>query len=363
MSLGTEYWQSVTSLKALTATTSLPLLRVALLASNLCCPKQHVQDGVARLYSKKDVSRLQTPKLIGKLSQAERVLGRCWAKALAAELPHTRACRLFGRACSRCISFLLQKRNQEALPESLEAVEASFDADLEARQAKAAATAASSSSANPFARPVTGFVSLDEASDSLFLAQQKLDLTPGRFFLHKDYPDRAWELQYVENDKATLLYTNALGTERSKVEVLLSDDRKVLKLSKSPRLRLLTAEEYRDRRDWKTCAVLGEAPGDSIRPRAGSRGAAGGVPFKAYLRWQRLQERGVGACAQHRLRFQGVAESAQGGHFDQRAASWWLCFLGAAAEGLETGRRRVFPRVQFSVLVSGERDRARADAA
>ena len=52
--LGTAYWQSVTSLKALTATTSLPLLRVALLASNLCCPKQHVQDGVARLYSKKD---------------------------------------------------------------------------------------------------------------------------------------------------------------------------------------------------------------------------------------------------------------------------------------------------------------------
>ena len=38
VSLGTEYWQSVTSLKALTATTSLPLLRVALLASNLCCP-------------------------------------------------------------------------------------------------------------------------------------------------------------------------------------------------------------------------------------------------------------------------------------------------------------------------------------
>ena len=255
VSLGTEYWQSVTSLRPASSATSLPLLRVALLASNLCCPKQHVHDGVARLYSKKDVSRLQSAKLMSKLPQAEKVLASCWTKALAAALPHARACRLFGRACSRCISFLLQKRNQEALAESLEAVEASFDADLEARKAKEPPSAASSSSANPSAQPASGFVTLDEASDSLFLAQQKLDLTPGRMFLHKDYPDRVWELQYLEDDKASMLYTNALGTERSRVEVSLSDVCKVLKPSKSPKPRLLTSEEYEDRRDWKTCAV------------------------------------------------------------------------------------------------------------
>ena len=227
---------------------------MALLASNLCCPKQHVQDGVARLYSKKDVARLQNSKMIGKLEKAEKVLASCWTKALAAALPHARACRLFGRACSRCVSLLLQKRNQEALPESFEAVEASFDADLDAQKAKAAPSAASSASANP-AQPVSGFVTLDEASDSLFLAQQKLDLRPGRMFLHKDYPDRVWELQYLGDDKATMLYTNALGTERQKVEVLLSDVCKVLKPSKIPQPRLLTSEEYADRRDWKTCAI------------------------------------------------------------------------------------------------------------
>ena len=74
-------------------------------------------------------------------------------------------------------------------------------------------------------------------------------------FLRKDYPDRVWELQYLGDEKASMLYTNALGTERSRVEVSRSDVCKILKPSKSPKPRLLTSEEYADRRDWKTCAV------------------------------------------------------------------------------------------------------------
>ena len=115
--LGTEYWQSVVSLKPRCQATSFPLLRVALLTTNLCAPKRRVVDGVARLLQKKDVAKLQSAKLAQEVIEAEKMLSECWTKAQSADLPHQKVCRLFGRCCIRCVSCLLQKQVYETIPQ------------------------------------------------------------------------------------------------------------------------------------------------------------------------------------------------------------------------------------------------------
>ena len=251
VALGSDFWESVTTLKACSTTTSLPLLRVALLASNICCPRACVLDGVARLHLKKDVARLQSPKAAAAIVEGEELLADCWRKISGAALPHSKACRIFGRACARCVSFLLQKKSHEAVPESLEAVKTSFESELAAKELKAATAAVPASSSSA----VSGFVTLAEASDSLFLTQQKVKLEPGQLYLHKDYPDKLFELQYLKGEAAYLLYENALQTERLDVVVLLAEASKSLKLSKASIPRLLTASETRDRADAYVSAI------------------------------------------------------------------------------------------------------------
>ena len=136
--LGTEYWQSVVSLKPSCQAASFPLLRVALLTTNLRAPKHKVVDGVARLLQKKDVAKLQSAKLAQDVIEAEKILSECWAKAQSADLPHQKVCRLFGRCCIRCVSCLLHKQVYETIPATLQHVAKMFDDDLQGKVAKQA---------------------------------------------------------------------------------------------------------------------------------------------------------------------------------------------------------------------------------
>ena len=126
------------SLKPRCQATSFPLLRVALLTTNLRAPKHRVVDGVARLLQKKDVAKLQSAKLAQEVIEAEKMLSECWAKAQSADLPHQKVRRLFGRCCIRCVSCLLQKQVYETIPTTLQQVAKMFEDDLQGKVAKQA---------------------------------------------------------------------------------------------------------------------------------------------------------------------------------------------------------------------------------
>ena len=262
--LGTEYWQSVVSLKPSCEATSFPLLRVALLTTNLCAPKHKVVDGVARLLQKKDVAKLQSAKLAQEVIEAERMLSHCWAKAQSADLPHQKVCRLFGRCCIRCVSCLLHKQVYETIPATLQHVAKMFDDDLQGKVAKqATAVAAGQASSSSCAKPAgpSGFVTTEQASDQVFLTQQKLNLTPGNLYLHKDYgPDKLFQLLFIEDDKAQLKVCEALvlGGDSAQVTVPLAQVAATLKLTKAVKPVLLTAQEYGETQETSRSAILSQ---------------------------------------------------------------------------------------------------------
>ena len=50
-----------------------------------------------------------------------------------------------------------------------------------------------------------------------------MKLEAGQLYLRKDYPDKLFELQYLKEEAAYLLYENALQTERLDAVVLLAE--------------------------------------------------------------------------------------------------------------------------------------------
>jgi hypothetical protein len=246
VALGSEFWDALAHTQLQSAETTFPLLRVAVAVTNLCCAPDRVVDGVARHLSKKDVEKLKSTSLKTQVADAEAMLMRLWQKAQTATTTHVQTCRVFGRACLRVVALLLQRKGREnRIFDSLSAIEEQYQADASrtpTQQAQGGDGAAS-------AQPVLGFVSTEQASDRLFLAQQRMVLQSGRRYTHKEHAEKEFELKYMDDSNAYFQHEDLLGSDSMELSVPLADVPKNMKLCKGERAQLLSPAEFAGRLD------------------------------------------------------------------------------------------------------------------
>ena len=106
VNLGQEFWAAVAGpLQA-----QLPMIRLAMLASNYTAPQSKIANGLARLIVRADFDKLKNSKVKTAADKAENGLFQAWSK-VATLLPDLGAARAFGMLCIRCILHLLGKEH------------------------------------------------------------------------------------------------------------------------------------------------------------------------------------------------------------------------------------------------------------
>ena len=93
-----------------------PYLRSALLATNICCPPEKIEDGIARLLEDTDVATMKAKDKLIQVTSVEKVLMESWMKiddrVKSGHITDKRACSLFGSLSSRLVLLLTEKEKQ-----------------------------------------------------------------------------------------------------------------------------------------------------------------------------------------------------------------------------------------------------------
>ena len=129
--LGETYWRAVVGMQFQTACTKMPMLRTALLATNLVSPK--VVDGISRCLVKSDLLMLQRKDRLMQVTAAETILADAWDTLQSRDVDDAKKCKLFGCLSSRIILFLSKKQKdgpENSSYKSFAEIKRAFDHDL-----------------------------------------------------------------------------------------------------------------------------------------------------------------------------------------------------------------------------------------
>ncbi|CAE7261417.1 unnamed protein product [Symbiodinium sp. CCMP2592] len=240
--VGEEFWV----MAAGNMFAEVPLLRLAMLATNFTAPKNKIQDGHARLLTRSDWDKLKGNKLQKQILDMDQKLFQAYQK-VEASFSDLAAIRAFGMLLIRCCMHVLQKEKMgretkvfESMDEIFEAFEVQLGninlaAAAPAAAAPAAAAAAqqtalpSSSSSAGGAAQQAGLVSLGEAYDVLFLAKQKIEIAVGK---HYTYQNKLWKLREADSNQLVLELLDLFQSEEVTIET--SQCWKHLRISKLP---------------------------------------------------------------------------------------------------------------------------------
>ncbi|CAE6969732.1 unnamed protein product [Symbiodinium sp. CCMP2592] len=240
--VGEEFWV----MAAGNMFAEVPLLRLAMLATNFTAPKNKIQDGYARLLTRSDWDKLKGNKLQKQILDMDQKLFQAYQK-VEASFSDLAAIRAFGMRLIRCCMHVLQKEKMgretkvfESMDEIFEAFEVQLGninlaAAAPAAAAPAAAAAAqqtalsSSSSTAGGAAQQAGLVSLGEAYDALFLAKQKIEIAVGK---HYTYQNKLWKLREADSNQLVLELLDLFQSEEVTIET--SQCWKHLRISKLP---------------------------------------------------------------------------------------------------------------------------------
>ena len=106
VNLGQEFWAAASGpLQA-----QLPMVRLAMLASNYTAPQSKIANGLARLIVKADFDKLKSSKIKAAVDKTENGLFQAWSKVVGL-LPDLTAAKAFGVLCIRCTLHLLGKEH------------------------------------------------------------------------------------------------------------------------------------------------------------------------------------------------------------------------------------------------------------
>ena len=216
-----------------------PMIRVALLATNLTCDK--IVDGIGRLLLKSDVEKLKSKKLQPMVCEAEELLlGRWKDLEKDTKLNQTQKFKIFGKACLRTCLFLVGKQKQgreERVFASLD--ETRLECIKEMANTSTAGPSMPASSCTPKASSI---VQLHEAKNAMYVAGQKIELKVGNHYTHKDFEDRVWTCFEVGSNHLGLKYQDMLSGTVCKIQVKDIEIAESLKATKQKPPTLLDAK-------------------------------------------------------------------------------------------------------------------------
>lgn len=237
VALGKEYWQAVTHTQ-LHQHSLMPFARLSLLCANLAAPAEKVVDGFARLLFKGDVERLKSKKCAGQLQELEDLLEKCWQDSMDME-GYVKA-RIFGKLCVRsCLAILGRgKQGPEHKGLTLQQCKDLFYDNKRKNDAQRlqAEPKAEPQSAPKDSKPVT----LQQSKDPMFLAEFKVALQVGTFYVHKDYEGKVWKLVSKGANSCELSYQDLVTGKESKLEIPAGDIASKLKQTKAKAPKLVS---------------------------------------------------------------------------------------------------------------------------
>ena len=201
--LGEEYMSTVATLKFSGQERSHAMARAALIATNLTATR--VVDGIARLLTKGDISKLAGKSMEESVKQWEDLLGRAWSRtSQVADGPgRAKALECFGRLMVRTTLFMCKKETagQEGLEHgSLGAILSLYEAEM-----GMPSSGTRTASEQPSAAEPAGLATLEEMQDPVYLMKlQGYHL--GKLYKGKQsYAEMwPWRLQSVDQSHAHL---------------------------------------------------------------------------------------------------------------------------------------------------------------
>lgn len=109
----TVWGQEFTELLAYTdfkcPATTYPWIRLAMAACHMCAPKQYIRDGISRLLTSADFSKLKQKGMAVQLAAAEKLLNEAWALCGQSSLTLGQQAQPMGRYLTRLALFLVGK--------------------------------------------------------------------------------------------------------------------------------------------------------------------------------------------------------------------------------------------------------------
>ena len=229
VALGKEYWQAVTHTQ-LHQNFLMPFARLSLLCANLAAPEEKVVDGYARLLFKGDVERMKSKKFAGHLLELEELFQKCWKDCM--DLEEYVKARIFGKLCVRACLASLGKGKQG--PEHKElTLQQCKDLFYENKRKNDAQRLQAEPKAEPPGTPKGNKpVSLQQSKDPMFIAELKVPLLVGTFYVHKDYEGKVWTLVSKGLDSCELSYQDLVTGHEKKLEIPAGDIVSKLKQTK-----------------------------------------------------------------------------------------------------------------------------------
>ena len=89
--------------------TTYPWIRLAMAACHMCAPKQYIRDGISRLLTSADFSKLKQKGVAVQLAAAEKLLNEAWALCGQSSLTLGQQAQPMGRYLTRLALFLVGK--------------------------------------------------------------------------------------------------------------------------------------------------------------------------------------------------------------------------------------------------------------
>ena len=217
-----------------------PMIRVALLATNLTCDK--IVDGIGRLLLKSDVEKLKSKKLQPKVCEAEELLlGRWKDLEKDTKLNETQKFKIFGKACLRTCLFLVGKQKQGREQREFASLDA-IRLECIKEMANTSTTSGHSMPAPGCPPKASSIVQLHEAKNAMYVAGQKIELKVGNHYTHKDFEDRVWKCFEVGPNHLGLIWEDLLSDTVCKIKVKDIEIAESLKATKQKPPTLLDAK-------------------------------------------------------------------------------------------------------------------------
>ena len=176
--LGELFFKAIVEMKFSSKASQYPLIRGALIATNLIAPANKVVEGKARLIVKSDATTLTQKQRQLEIDAVEAMLAECWEATLAlvsGDVEEAAAYRLFGRLSYRVVLFLTKKQKEG--PEQVEYkrlsdIKRKFFAEKAALDGSGADTASRASGDKPDTKneTKTKTMSLQDVSSARFAA-------------------------------------------------------------------------------------------------------------------------------------------------------------------------------------------------
>ena len=239
--IGEVFFTAVVQAQFPTNTTTFPLVRSALVATNLVSPKGKISNGIAELLRKSDVAKLTSKKELVNVIATENLLREVWAVLEEVrkdgKLIETMCNVLFGKISARTMLFILgkQKDGHEysqtgAIYETFTQIKEVFLQELQ-HASNGGVTAPTTEPANsPADKPSASErpVDLASASDPKFIALQA-GWKPNTLFVKRD-GDEVYELQELTNFGAHFKEQVIGPFEADEMDVKFDDLGKIFRL-------------------------------------------------------------------------------------------------------------------------------------